>query len=192
MRVDLHESVSRRAGRSEFALLFPQPGAWEVLVVGKYLSGLVTSIILFTGDDGDCDAAALLPAFLFAEREFLPRGPGNDPTPHVRGNHDAGVRRLRRVLSRGGSVYSQSDHSRAPALRLGVAKLPAAAVVEEDQRDSLSQLAGAGAGLLKVHSRWLPNQHRRGSRSQHAARHSHRARPRGVSHPPHGDPLRND
>ena len=50
---------------------FLSPVRREVLVVGKYLSGLVTSIILFTATTVVCDAAALLPALPFGELALL-------------------------------------------------------------------------------------------------------------------------
>ena len=47
---------------------FLSPVRREVLVVGKYFSGLVTSIILFTATHRNLHAAALRSAFPFRER----------------------------------------------------------------------------------------------------------------------------
>ena len=117
----------------------------EVLVVGKYFSGLVTSIVLFTSYDGHRHAAALLSAFLLAELALLHGRTRVVANPHVCGYHDARVCRLWRFLSGSGTVCSQPDYSGAGALRVGVDQFLTAAVVEKDQRDSLSQLAGARA-----------------------------------------------
>jgi len=118
----------------------------EVLVVGKYLSGLVTSIVLFTTTTV---IAMLLLYFphLLAERALLYRGSRSDAASDLRRHHDTRVRRLRRFLPGRWTVRSQSDHSGAGALRLGVAQLPSAAAAEKSQRDSLSQLTRPGAAF---------------------------------------------
>ena len=77
----------------------------EVLVVGKYISGLVTSIILFT----TTTVAAMLPlfaTFLFTERAVLYRRARVLAASHLRGHYDAGVCRLWRIFSSGRTVCS--------------------------------------------------------------------------------------
>ena len=59
------------------------------------------------------------------------------------------MHRIWGVLSNRRPVLSQSNYSGVVVLRLGVAKLSAATVAEEDQRDSLPELFGARAGVRR-------------------------------------------
>ncbi len=98
--------------------------------------------------------------------------------------------RLRRVLFVYWTLRAQSDHSGGAAIRLGVAQLPAAAALEKDQRDSLPQLARAGADVGRSVCSSCRADARVYRDSEHAGGHNPRAHPRRVSHPSHGNPLR--
>src|SRR6185295_14855033 len=71
LSVDFHEPVSRRAGRSQFALLLFErcaagcAGGGEVHLRSRDIDDSVHR------NDSYCNAAALLPALLFAERALL-------------------------------------------------------------------------------------------------------------------------
>ena len=122
---------------------FLSPVRREVLVVGKYLSGLVTSIILFQRHDHLACCCFISP-FFFGERRFFFDGPGLGQLLTY-----AGITILA-CVGYGAFFLVVGLFFRNPiipahrALRMGVAQLPDAAAVEEDQRDSLSEFAGAG------------------------------------------------
>jgi len=75
----------------------------DVLVTGKYLSGLVTSIILFTTVTVMC-LPAFLSAFLFRQHAFFLDGAGWVSCLPIR-HHDSGLHRLRGVLSGRGLFF---------------------------------------------------------------------------------------
>ena len=117
----------------------------EVLVVGKYFSGLVTSIVLFTGTTVVAMLLLYFPHFYSQSLRYFTEGRGLSQLLTY-----AGITMLA-CIGYGAFFLVVGLFVRNPiipalaALRLGVAQFPAAAVVEKDQRDSLSQLAGACA-----------------------------------------------
>ena len=117
----------------------------EVLVAGKYLSGLVTSVILFTTVTVVSMLLLFFPHFYAASMRFFFEGSGLAQLLTY-----AGITVLA-CVGYGAFFLVVGLFFRNPIIPalvlvwMGMDQLSAAAAAKEDQRDSLPEFAGAGA-----------------------------------------------
>ena len=162
----------------------------EVLVVGKYVSGLATSIILFTATTVISMLLMYFPHYYSQSMRFFTEGKGLTQLLTYAGITILACVGYGAFFLVVGSVRSQSHHSRARALWLGVAQLSDASAAEKGQRHSLSQFTGASADFGRTICSGRGTNTCVDRDSQHVGRNDTGTCPRFLPHPPHGDPLR--
>ena len=167
---------------------FLSPVRREVLVVGKYLSGLIATIVLFSITT--VGSMLILYFWLFpSESAGYFFGGAGAVSCCLPWRHDSRVHRLRSRLSDRRSVFPQPDHSGAAAVRLGVDQLFAAAGVEEDERYPLPAVARARADVRRPVRRARRTDAGVDLRAESSSIYRRRALSCEPAHPPNGDQL---
>ena len=121
----------------------------EVLLVGKYLAGLIATVVIFT-----TSTALQLLAMGWhltgpAMTEYLQRS-GMGADRRVPGRDGAGMPRVWKRVSGGGIVVPQSDHSGGGGAAVGERESVSARGAQKDQRDFLFAIDVPGGGAART------------------------------------------